>query len=348
MKKDRYEVLRLLGEGNQGKVFLVKNLHTGGLSAMKRMPFGTDGEGRQVLNRECEVLVKMNGRGTPFLEDYWEEGEEAVLVMQYIEGENLRKYMMEKKVLSEKETLAIIRRVAEILMRLQETGERYIYCDLKPENIMLSLQQEVTLVDFGGVLKQGEKNRIRKGTKEYLPAGEPFSVLTDIYSVGILMFEMMTDCIPGEGAELDRLNSVFISDAARALVLKAIHKNPSERFASMRELVTKLGEVSYMKNNRKKKGLKKKSLGQKNMYLGELKRIHLQGMMVAFLLLVLCASLFLPANLSGKTTVVGASKNNFSWRVERKLEEMGTAEKVNSYDLVTKDEYGRKVLYRTN
>lgn len=187
--RKNYQIVKKLGQGSNGQVYLLYDLQLKKYWAMKVLP-GTQRE-------ECSILKEMNHPAFPRIVDMWEEEDWVFLVMDFIQGESLQILLQQRK-WSEQEIIGIGLQIAKALQYLHSFSPQLFYLDLKPENIMVDPNGKIFLIDLGSVCRQGEKGRI-SGTVGYaspeqISYGRKKTDITnqsDIYSFGMVLFSLL-------------------------------------------------------------------------------------------------------------------------------------------------------------
>ena len=193
----KYRMIQKLGEGGEGKVYLVLDENTKSRYAYKICFHKEDGR------READFLRMLRHPGIVRLHDCFyeadENGEEHfVLVTEFAEGKSLREYISHSKKRADcegNEKLTLCGRIAEILEYLHSRPVPVVHGDLKPENIIVREKCDVILFDFGSAYRIGEENRSLKGSLGYASADLSKGrggVKSDIYAFGKLMIYIYT------------------------------------------------------------------------------------------------------------------------------------------------------------
>ncbi|RME74076.1 MAG: serine/threonine protein kinase, partial [Planctomycetota bacterium] len=202
-----YQLLAKIGEGGMGVVYKVRHLSTGEIRAMKILQprIAQDLEYLERFLREAKVSKELEHPGVVKCFEVEKWNTTFYMVMEYVEGSNLAKILRQKRVLQEEEALRICQEIASILV---ESGEKNIvHRDIKPENILVESSGRVRLTDFGlaKILESREASLTQTGTflgtpvyisPEQARGMKEITVQSDVYSLGITLFEMVTGNIP--------------------------------------------------------------------------------------------------------------------------------------------------------
>lgn len=257
-KQSNYHLLGLVGQGQFGRVFCAIHRKTGRLVALKSLDhrrFPT----HQFL-RELRFLLSLQHPNIVICHALEHTYTGRYLVMDYCEGGTLRSLISENNSLN---LLQIIRLISDILMGLEHAHSRkIIHCDIKPENILLSVQSGGWLArisDFGiARLCQdlSEKEAGNTGSPAYM-APERFygqySITSDLYAVGILLFELIAGYRPFSGTPSElmsaHLNQVIklpdvIPEALRPILHISLQKLSARRFRSASDMLSMIRSVA--------------------------------------------------------------------------------------------------------
>ncbi len=252
LKRSKYRLLGLIGQGQFGRVYCASHRKTGCLFALKELDkqrFPT-----HKFLRELRFLLSLQHANivTCYALEHTPTG--RYLVMDYCEGGTLRGLMGEGVRLHPVQCLKLM---IDLLLGLDHAHSRnIIHCDIKPENILLTLQADgwtARVSDFGIAQLHQEsagKDSSNTGSPAYM-APERFygqyAVTSDLYAVGILLFELLTGDRPFSGVPADMMSAhlnapVKIPEtmpvALHAVILKALQKLPARRFQSAAEMAT--------------------------------------------------------------------------------------------------------------
>jgi len=260
----RFEILSTLGRGAEGTVYLAADTRLGRQVALKTVTqtseLGLSGEGIATLLDEARIVSTLSHPNIVPLYDAGEDGGVAYLVFEYVEGQTLAALIRQQGRLE-------VGRAVEIAIALAQGvayahGNSIVHRDIKPANVMITADGTPRLMDFGiarrtAVLEAGA--RTIAGTPsymapEYIVAGT-YLPASDVFSLGVVLYEMLTGEPPIRGRNprdtvrrivkevfvpASRRNAV-IDERLDALVMKALAKQPAERFAGAAELAAALG-----------------------------------------------------------------------------------------------------------
>lgn len=192
----KYEVIRTIGRGRTGTVYLVKDLNLNRLAAVKEST-------EAFLSAETELLKEVEHPGLPRIYDCFKEEGRTFLVMEYVEGMTLRKYLEKHGRVPERQAAEWAVELCRILGYLHSRHPSVIYRDLKPENIMIRQDGRLKLIDLGGTLQTAcgrEKEAWCVGTPGYAPPEQwkktQGDKSWDIYGLGAVLHEMLTGVHP--------------------------------------------------------------------------------------------------------------------------------------------------------
>src|SRR5579859_2626330 len=258
----KYEVLGTLGHGGMNDAYKARDCSTGRLVVLK-VPYASligDPATFSRYQRELEIGKRLHH---PNIQQLVEEGRldggiAPYLVLEFVNGTLLREYLREHAPLPVDEALNIAVQLAGALQYCHENG--VVHRDLKPENVLIEQDGTVKLVDFGiALLKGARRLTFRRlssgfGTPDYMAPeqvqGDRGDARTDLYAVGVMLYEMLTGEVPYQGdsplavmsqrvntdAPLLRRKRPDLPPQLEAVVWRALRREPGERYASMAEL----------------------------------------------------------------------------------------------------------------
>jgi uncharacterized protein YndB with AHSA1/START domain/predicted Ser/Thr protein kinase len=244
------EVLELLGHGGMGIVYKGRQPFLDRPVAIKliRPDFGNNDDSQERFIREARSLARLLHPNIVTVFDFGKAGDLCYLVMEYVEGTSLRELIVRKSV-SARDVLDFVPQIGEALRHAHESG--IVHRDVKPENILVDRRNRVRLVDFGlAVLLEGagdrgpNDNRIA-GTLGYM-APEQFSMpesvdhRADIYSTGVVCFEMLTGAIPKVQPAPPPSSKSETDPRFDPIVLRALERNRDRRYQQIGHMNTDL------------------------------------------------------------------------------------------------------------
>lgn len=261
---NKYEVLKPIAEGGMGAVFLVKDLHLNRLAAVKVNNHPREEAKREAVRasvfREREVLKQLSHPALPDIIDFFEEGNQSFLVMEYVEGITLEQYLRKFGRVETEKAVKWAIELTEVLYYLHEQKPPIIYRDLKPANIMIQPDGTLRLVDFGaaGSASYGKrKPTFLFGTPGYgapeLWEGKEAGKACDIYSMGAVLHEMLTGIHPGQsvaGRRPVREYDKSISEELQRIIITCTSERKADRYQTMEGLKEAL--LHYEKRDRMK------------------------------------------------------------------------------------------------
>lgn len=256
--KERYEITQLLGEGGMSFVYKAIDKQLQRTVAIKTLkPVYVEQEKFvERFKREAQTAANLNHPNIVQIFD-WGIGDEPFFVMEYIEGSTLTSIISKKRTLSISDILFIGAQVSSGLQAAHSQG--LVHRDIKPGNIMITPEGKVKVTDFGIVSLQNEESDITKtgsilGTASYISPeqaqGKPVSKESDLYSLGTVLYELITGRPPFEGETPIATATKHITDKPEKLsvyrqnipkgvenaILKLLHKYPKDRFKNAEDL----------------------------------------------------------------------------------------------------------------
>ena len=255
---DRYRLVEQIGQGGMATVYRATDPRTGNECAVKVLSptIGSDKRFVRRFRREAEVLARLKHPQIVPVLDYGQARGMVYLVMPFVSGETMHQKLVKRK-FTETEVRRLIRQVADALQFAHEAG--IIHRDVKPSNIMIDRDGNAFLTDFGlARLAEGSgtlTGSLLMGTPAYVSPeqgrGELVDARSDQYSFGVILFQLVTGQLPFDGdtpmatvmqhlqepPPPPRMINPKLPPAAEKVILKALAKDPSVRFASIEETV---------------------------------------------------------------------------------------------------------------
>ena len=268
-----YEITALIGEGGMGNVYLAKHTKLDRVVAIKSiLPelVNNDEIKKRFLN-EATSMSKLQHPNIVAMYDYHSDDEGLYLIMEYVEGKELDDYVRNLgKPLDEELSMVFMKQILSAFSHAHEKG--IVHRDIKPGNIIISNSGEIKILDFGIAKIVGEeahqltKTGTQVGTVYYMSPeqvlGKKITHLSDIYSLGVTMYELVTSINPYKGITTEyeiydkivkhdlpdpRDSNSKLSKHISEVLAKASSKDPKERYQTCQEFAMAL--QSSEKNN---------------------------------------------------------------------------------------------------
>ena len=259
-KLDNFEIVDAIGHGAFSDVYLAKDPE--GRQVVLKCPHDAilgDTQAFDRFRRELEIAKKLDHPGIQKSYDLGAHRSRPYLVMEYVEGETLRELVGREKRLPTARAIDITEQLAEAVAYAHSQG--VYHRDLKPENVLITAEGRVVVTDFGIALLTGARRLTWRfltstmGTPDYMAPeqiqGKRGDARTDVYAIGIMLFEMLAGHVPWEGdnpmavmsqhvsAPLPSLKKVRpdVLPPLEAIIRKCLRKDPDERYQSAGELL---------------------------------------------------------------------------------------------------------------
>jgi len=251
----RYEIVSELGQGAMGIVYKAKDPKINRFLAIKTIRFSDEFEPSKIREikdrfmREAEIAGKLAHPSIVAIYDVGEDYDLTYMAMEYLEGESLQKFCRKGFLLPLRKVLYVVSEVALALDYAHRHG--VIHRDVKPANIMLLKDGKVKVTDFGiakAVSSSQTKSGIVLGTPNYMSPeqinGHDLDGRSDIFSLGVVLFELLTGVLPFHGKNLTNLFyqitqakhpspreiNTEVPNPVEQIVDKALSKEPEQRF----------------------------------------------------------------------------------------------------------------------
>ena len=263
MLDNRYEILEIIGKGGMAVVFKAKCHRLNRLVAIKvlKPELADDAEFRRRFHDESQAVAMLSHPNIVSVYDVSKGGDLEYIVMELIDGITLKQYMERRGQLNWRESLHFITQIMKGLSHAHSRG--IIHRDIKPHNIMVLRDGSVKVADFGIAClssKQTMSSKETMGSVHYISPeqakGEWTDARSDIYSAGVVLYEMLTNRLPFEGDSpvsiaIQHFSAVplnpreiksDIPEALEQICMKAMAPQVKQRYASAEEMIHDLEE----------------------------------------------------------------------------------------------------------
>ena len=272
-----YEIVSFLAEGGMATVWLGEHRHLKKVVAIKVLDpvFAKEWQIVERFKKEAETLIKLYHPNIVWVENF--SIDELAMVMEYVEGESLDKTLARRKYLPYKEAWGIFEQVLDAVEYAHDHAEQVIHRDLKPSNIMVRANGAAKVMDFGIARVKSASMKTQTGTSmgtahymspEQVLGRKTIDHRTDIYSLGVTFFEVLTGVLPFKGKGEENTESDFLVKKAQVeerppnprdlkypgdlpwtrdmkdeisveladAILRALEKDPDKRFQAAKEM----------------------------------------------------------------------------------------------------------------
>ncbi len=266
---NRYQLQQTLGTGGMAVVYLARDLMLERPVAVKvlRQDFSRDDDFRERFRQEARAAANLSHPNIVMVHDFGLDAGRLFIVMEYIPGTDLKTMMKQRGRFAVDEAIPLIVQACAGIGYAHRAG--LVHCDVKPHNMLVSPDQRLKVTDFGiaralASIHPDEKNDVVWGSPQYFSpeqaAGYAPSPASDVYSLGVILYEMLTGKLPfasDDSSELARLHrdapptsprrlNPDIPPALDAIILKVLAKEPSARYRTADQLGRVLLSFSNM------------------------------------------------------------------------------------------------------
>lgn len=321
----KYKILSEIGHGGMSVVYMAINEKANKTWAIKevRKDGVLDFEAvKQGLIVETDMLKKLKHPHLPSIVDVIEDNEVFLIVMDYIEGNSLSSTLEEYGAQQQDFVIEWAKQICDVLGYLHSRTPAIIYRDMKPANVMLKPDGNITLIDFGTAREFKERNLADTtclGTVGYA-APEQFGGMgqtdarTDIYCLGATLYHLVTGCNPSEPPyEIKQIREInpSLSSGLEKIILKCTQRNPDDRYQSAAELMYALEHFEEIDDKYKRK--QKRKLG-------------------TFIAMLVSAVVFAVSGVVLKVTATNKATDTYSVRLDEAKKTSDYDEKIKLYE----------------
>lgn len=260
-----YRVIRKIAQGGMSSVYLAIQISVGRVVALKVMNphFNSDPAFSERFQREANIVGQLSHPNIVSIYDIGRHDDFNYIAMDYLPNGSVHDKM--QKGISAEEALRITREIASALDHAHEKG--YVHRDIKPENILFRADNSAVLSDFGVARGLAVNSRMTHvgtvvGTPHYMSPeqtkGKQVDGRSDLYSLGIVLYEMLTGIVPYQGDEAVTIALKHLSApipklpmqylAYQRIIDKLLAKDPDQRFQRGRDLILAIEELEKLKN----------------------------------------------------------------------------------------------------
>jgi serine/threonine protein kinase len=261
----RYQIIEELGKGGMGRIYRALDKEVNATVALKliKPEIASDQKAIERFRNELKVTRDIAHKNVCRMYDLGREGKSYFITMEYVSGEDLKSLIRRAGIISIGKAISIINQVCEGLSEAHKLG--VVHRDLKPHNIMIDREGNAKVMDFGIASILGVEGITVSGMMMGSPAymspeqaeGKEVDQRADLYSVGVILYEMVTGRVPfegdtvlsvamkhkGEAPKDPREYNAQIPDELSKVVLKCLEKNRKNRYQGAEELLNELSNI---------------------------------------------------------------------------------------------------------
>ncbi len=249
----RYQILQQIGTGGMANVYLTRDLNLQRQVAVKqlRRNFAEDVEFRVRFLQEARSAANLVHPNIVTIYDFGRDPQDVYIVMEYVDGTDLNVLLRRRSPLPHPEAVRLMLQICEGVGYAHRAG--LVHCDLKPHNILVSNSDRIKITDFGisralATINPDEQLEVVWGSPQYFSpeqaAGTAPSPASDVYSLGVILYEMLTGRLPFEAADIELLAELHqvapvvppstydpsIPPELDQILLKVLSKEPAARY----------------------------------------------------------------------------------------------------------------------
>src|SRR5712692_1279147 len=264
--KDRYKLIDERGRGSFATVYVARDTKDNRIYAVKVMHIELSSEGDLLarFQREAHILLNLSDPHIVQIVDYGEDNSMHFIVMDYIDGQNLKYYTLTNGPMDPSQALNYAQQIAQGLDAAYKQG--VVHRDIKPQNILINTQGIIKIADFGLARSRETvtltQSNVFMGTAYYISpeqaeSGRSADTRSDLYSVAAVLFEMLTGNPPFEGDTAVDIVMKHMNEKVPSIcrlrpelpsemdifMQKAMAKSPAERYATPQEFIAALEQL---------------------------------------------------------------------------------------------------------
>jgi serine/threonine-protein kinase len=265
---NRYQIQKKLGSGGMSEVYRAYDLTLERTVAVKilREHFSSDIGFREKFHLEAKAAANLSHPNIVTIHDFGLDSERLYIIMEYVPGNDLKSILREKRFLPVNEALSLMIQACSGIGYAHRAG--FVHCDVKPQNMLITPDKRLKVTDFGiaralASIQPDEKSEVVWGSPQYFSpeqaAGNAPSPASDVYSLGIVFYEILTGILPFSGSSaLDFAHAHQFTDPSvpssiipglpkdlDQIILKVLSKEPSSRYRT----ADQLGRILVSMNN---------------------------------------------------------------------------------------------------
>lgn len=270
---EKYKILHVIGKGGMGRVYLAEHITLKNKWAVKEMLF--DLNGPIDLLAEPNILKQLDHPALPRIVDIVEENNTLYIIMDYIDGVSLKQALGDKKKFSEAAVIDFGKQLCEVFIYLHNHKPKpIIYRDMKPDNVMLTEDGKLKVIDFG-IAREFKEDSVQDTvlgfTKGYAAPEQQnketqSDARTDIYSLGVTLYHLVTGKSPYEPPyDFTKVRDIdaSLSEGIEFIIRKCVQPNPEDRYQSAEQLLHAFNNIYKLNStykSEKNKYMVKKTL----------------------------------------------------------------------------------------
>jgi len=272
---NRYRLLHPLGTGGMAVVYkaIDEMLERNVAVKILKEDYASDEDFRDRFRQEAKAAANLSHPNIVTVYDFGLDADQVFIIMEHIDGTDLKSMIRERGRFNVKDTVGLMAQACAGIGYAHRAG--LVHCDIKPHNMLVSSDFRLKVTDFGiaralATIHPDERNEVVWGSPHYFSpeqaAGEAPSPASDVYSLGVILYEMLTGKLPFEGdgsTELARMHRVkvpvppkrlnpAIPEALEEITLKILSKEPTARYRTADQLGRVL--INFGQLNKEKTG----------------------------------------------------------------------------------------------